>query len=107
MTGVKVTGPGPALRNRPGVASGVVFTGLSRSPNIDRPYRLSSTTSQLGSFGPGATFGWCGVCAGTVWQEKVATASVSAWTSFRSMGGGSRVDRVGLEGLAPARAGRE
>src|SRR5262245_7992158 len=33
MTGVYFTGPGPAFLNRPGAASGVVRTGLSRSPN--------------------------------------------------------------------------
>src|SRR4051794_6053703 len=103
MTGVNVTGPGPAFRNRPGVASGVVLTGLSRSPNIDRPYRVSSTTSQLGSLGPGATFGWCaaGACAGAARPETETATKASALTNVRRMGGDSRGEfhRGGL--LAP------
>src|SRR5262249_53471033 len=37
ITGMNRTGPGPALRNSPGVARAVVRTGFLRSPNIDRP----------------------------------------------------------------------
>ena len=45
------------------MARAVVLTGFRRSPNIESPYRSRKTTSQSGSYGPGATLGWFGVWA--------------------------------------------
>src|SRR4051794_38425926 len=89
MTGENVTGPGPALRNSPGVASAVVTTGLSRSSNIDSPYRSASTTSQSGSPGPGATLG----CF-PVWPWAVIAKHAAETT------GSTRVRRLRDDGMA-------
>ena len=48
---------GDVIPVRASVAEGEALTGFARSPNIESPNILSSTTMRSGSFGPGATVG--------------------------------------------------